>query len=162
MPAVRPVYTRFTLQVGRKWGETVSKKAQRRLIVATVVLVAVFAVALVFVVVRQGAYYRQVSALTAADNGRNVKVGGAVVRGTIVRDAGGVRFAIEDLTGRPTTVRVDYAGQMPSTFAAGVQVVVTGRYASSDGTIAADQLETKCPSKYQGKASPLPQPSTVE
>ena len=139
-----------------------SKRAQRRLIVATVVLVAVFAVAMVYVVVRQGAYYRQVSALTATDNGRNVKVGGAVVRGTIVRDAAGVRFALEDLTGKPATVRVDYAGQMPATFAAGVQVVVTGRFTSSDDVIVADQLQTKCPSKYQGKASPLPQPSTVE
>ena len=86
---------------------------------ATVVLVAVFAVAMVYVVASQGAYYRQVSALSAADNGRDVKVGGAVVRGTIVRNAAGVHFVIEDLTGRPTTVKVDYAGQMPATFAAG-------------------------------------------
>jgi cytochrome c-type biogenesis protein CcmE len=130
--------------------------------VATIVLIAVFAVAMVYVVARQGAYYRQVSALAARDDGRNVKVGGAVVRGTIARDAAGVHFTIEDLTGRPTTVRVDYAGQMPATFAAGVQVVVTGRYASRDGLIAADELQTKCPSKYQGKASPLPQPSSAE
>jgi cytochrome c-type biogenesis protein CcmE len=140
----------------------VSRRAQRRLIVATVILVVVFAVAMVYVVTRQGAYYRQVSALTAADNGRNVKVGGGVLRGTIVRDAAGAHFTIEDLTGRPTTVRVDYAGQMPATFAAGVQVVVTGKYASGGGVIAAAQLETKCPSKYVGKASPLPQPSSTE
>lgn len=139
-----------------------NRKAQRRLIVATVVLIAVFAVAMVYVVTRQGAYYRQVSALTAADNGRNVKVGGAVLRDTIVRDAAGAHFTIEDLTGRPTTVRVDYAGQMPVTFAAGVQVVVTGTYTSLRGVIAADQLETKCPSKYQGQASPLPQPTRAE
>ena len=81
-----------------------SKRAQRRLIVATVVLVAVFAVAMVYVVASQGAYYRQVSALSTADNGRNVKVGGAVVHGTIVRDASGVHLRMEDLTGRPTTV----------------------------------------------------------
>ena len=139
-----------------------SKRAQRRLIVATVVLVAVFAVAMVYVVASQGAYYRQVSALSTADNGRNVKVGGAVVHGPIVRDATGVHFTIEDLTGRLTTVRVAYTGQMPATFAAGVQVVVTGRYAARGDLITADQLETKCPSKYAGKASPLPQPSSVE
>jgi cytochrome c-type biogenesis protein CcmE len=136
-----------------------SKKAQRRLIVATIILVVVFAAAIVFVVASQGAYYRQVSALSSADNGRNVKVGGAVVHGTIVRDAGGVHFAIEDLTGRSSTVKVDYDGQMPATFAAGVQVVVTGRFAASGDLISAAQLETKCPSKYAGKASPLPQPS---
>jgi len=136
----------------------VNRRARRRLIVATVILVAVVAVAMVYVIAREGSYYRQVSALTAADDGRNVTVGGAVVNGTIVRDASGVAFRMEDLTGRTATVRVEYAGQMPATFGAGVQVVVSGRYAAG-GMIAADQLETKCPSKYQGKASPLPQPS---
>ena len=139
-----------------------SKRAQRRLIVATVVLVAVFAVAMVYVVASQGAYYRQVSALSSRDDGRNVKVGGAVVHGTIVRDASGVHFTIEDLTGRPSTVRVAYAGQMPATFAAGVQVVVTGRFAAGGDLITADQMQTKCPSKYAGQASPLPQPSSAE
>ena len=136
-----------------------NRRARRRLIVATVILVAVVAVAMVYVIAREGSYYRQVSALSAADDGRNVTVGGAVVSGTIVRDASGVAFRMEDLTGRPTTVRVEYGGQMPATFAAGVQVVVSGRYAAGGGLITADQLETKCPSKYQGKASPLPQPS---
>jgi len=139
-----------------------SKKAQRRLIVATVVLVAVFAVAMVYVVVAQGAYYRQVSALSAADDGHDVKVGGAVVRGSIVRGPAGVRFAIEDLTGKPATVSVAYDGQMPATFAAGVQVVVTGRFTAGADRIAAQQLETKCPSKYAGKASPLPQASVAQ
>ncbi len=136
-----------------------SKRAQRRLIVATVVLVAVFAVAMVYVVVAQGAYYRQVSALSAADDGHDVKVGGAVVRDSIVRGPSGVRFAIEDLTGKAATVGVAYDGQMPATFAAGVQVVVTGRFAAGGDLITAQQLETKCPSKYAGKASPLPQAS---
>ena len=134
-----------------------SRRAQRRLIAAAVVLVAVFAVAMVYVVVAQGAYYRQVSALSAADDGHDVKVGGAVVRGTIVRGPSGVRFAVEDLTGKAATVRVAYDGQMPATFAAGVQVVVTGRFAAGSDLITAAQLETKCPSKYAGKASPLPQ-----
>ena len=134
-----------------------NKKARRRLIVATVVMVAVFAVAMVYVVAAQGAYYRQVSALSPADDGNNVKVGGAVVHGTIMRDAGGVHFMMEDLTGQPATVKVVYGGQMPATFAAGVQVVVTGRFASGSDLISAAQLETKCPSKYAGKASPLPQ-----
>ena len=84
------------------------------------------------------------------------------MHGSIVRDASGVHFTIEDLTGRPTTVRVAYAGQMPATFAAGVQVVVTGRYAAHGGLITADQMQTKCPSKYAGQASPLPQPSSAE
>jgi len=125
--------------------------------VATCVLIVVFAAAIVYVVVRQGAYYRQVSQLSTSNDGQHVQVGGTVVRGTIVRSASGVHFAIEDLTGKAITVGVDYSGQMPATFAAGVQVVVTGIFAADDHLINAGQLETKCPSKYQGKASPQPQ-----
>ena len=136
-----------------------NKKARTRLIVATAVLIAVFAVGIVYVVSREGAYYRQVSDLRSSSNGQNVKVGGQVVNGTIVRDASGVHFEMEDLTGKSTTVKVDYGGQMPATFAAGVQVVVTGEYATGGNLITADEMQTKCPSKYQGKASPLPQPT---
>jgi hypothetical protein len=37
-----------------------------------------------------------------------------------------------------------------------VDVVVTGRYESQAGAIAADELQTKCPSKYKASASPSP------
>ena len=77
--------------------------------------------------------------------------------GTIERDATGVRFTIEDLTGKTDTVNVLYSGQMPGTFDAGVDVVVIGKYASSGALITADQLQTKCPSKYEGSASPAAQ-----
>jgi cytochrome c-type biogenesis protein CcmE len=123
------------------------------------VIVVVFVVGVVVLVQRQGAYYRQVSELTTGKyDGKNVKVGGRVLKGTIARDAGGVHFTIEDLTGKPDTVKVTYAGQMPNTFDAGVDVVVVGKYASAGGVITADQLQTKCPSKYKGQASPSAQP----
>ena len=53
-------------------------------------------------------------------------------------------------------VPVTYAGQIHNTVAAGVDVVVIGKYASAGG-ITADELQTKCPSKYQGKATTPPQ-----
>jgi cytochrome c-type biogenesis protein CcmE len=132
-----------------------NKKSRTRLLVATGVIVAVFIVAVVFLVQKQGAYYRQVSDLTTGQyDGKNVKVGGRVVDGTIERDAAGVHFAIQDLTGKEGTVNVLYSGQMPNTFEAGVDVVVIGQYAGGDALITADQLQTKCPSKYKGSASP--------
>lgn len=132
-----------------------NKKSRTRLLVATGVIVVVFIVGVVILVQRQGAYYRQVSDLiTGQYDGKNVKVGGRVLDGTIKRDATGVHFAIEDLTGKTDTVNVLYAGQMPNTFDAGVDVVVIGKYASNGTLITADQLQTKCPSKYKGSASP--------
>ena len=135
-----------------------NKKSRTRLLIATGVIVAVFIVGVVFLVQKQGAYYRQVSDLTTGQyDGKNVKVGGRVLDGTIKRDASGVRFTIEDLTGKADTVQVLYSGQMPNTFDAGVDVVVIGKYASNGALITADQLQTKCPSKYKGSASPAAQ-----
>ena len=135
-----------------------NKKSRTRLLIATGVIVVVFVIGVVFLVQRQGAYYRQVSDLTTGKyDGKNVKVGGRVLGGSIDRDASGVHFTIEDLTGKSDTVKVTYAGQMPNTFDAGVDVVVVGKYASTDGVITADQLQTKCPSKYKGQASPSAQ-----
>ena len=135
-----------------------NKKSRTRLLVATGVIVVVFIVGVVFLVQKQGAYYRQVSDLTTGQyDGKNVKVGGRVLDGTVKRDASGVLFTIEDLTGKPDTVKVLYSGQMPNTFDAGVDVVVIGKYASNGALITADQLQTKCPSKYKGSASPAAQ-----
>jgi cytochrome c-type biogenesis protein CcmE len=136
----------------------VNRKSRTRLLVATGVIVVVFIIGVVFLVQRQGAYYRQVSDLvTGQYDGKNVKVGGRVLDGSIERDSAGVHFTIEDLTGKTDTVNVVYDGQMPNTFDAGVDVVVVGKYASNGALITADQLQTKCPSKYKGQASPAAQ-----
>jgi cytochrome c-type biogenesis protein CcmE len=130
----------------------VNRKSRNRLLLATGIIIAVFVIGVVFLVERQGAYYRQVSDLSSGQyDGKNVKVGGRVLDGSIERDSGGVRFTIRDLTGRTDTVTVTYSGQMPNTFAAGVDVVVVGKYAS--GGISADELQTKCPSKYEEQAT---------
>ena len=135
-----------------------NKKSRTRLLIATGVIVVVFVIGVVFLVQKQGAYYRQVSDLTTGQyDGKNVKVGGKVLDGTIDRDASGVHFTIQDLTGKTDTVKVTYSGQMPNTFQDGVDVVIVGKYAATDGTISADQLQTKCPSKYKGKESPAAQ-----
>ena len=138
-----------------------NKKARRRLIIATVVIVAAFTVGVVLLVSRQGAYYRQVSDLTVQNlDGKNVKVGGKVVEGTIVHDDTGYHFTIADLTGKQSTVKVNYSGQMPETFGPNVDVVVTGPFAAATTAIDAEQLQTKCPSKYQAQASAQPAQGT--
>ncbi len=135
-----------------------NRKSRTRLLIATGVIVVVFVIGVVFLVQKQGAYYRQVGELTTGQyDGKNVKVGGRVVDGTIDRDAGGVHFTIQDLTGASDTVKVTYSGQMPGAFEDGVDVVIVGKYAAADGVVAADELQTKCPSKYEGKASPAAQ-----
>ncbi len=137
-----------------------NKKARTRLIVATAVIVAVFVIGVVYMVSQQGAYYRQVSEVVGGDySGKNVQVGGRVVDGTIQRDDAGVHFTIQDLSGKTGTVKVDFSGQMPNTFGPGVDVVVVGTY--DGGLISADELQTKCPSKYDGKGT-TPAPAAAQ
>jgi len=141
----------------------VNKKARTRLLIATGVIVVAFVVGVVYVVSQQGAYYRQVAELVAGDyDGKNVQVGGRVLDGTIARDDDGVRFTIQDLHGASDTVDVAYSGQMPATFEAGVDVVVVGEYVAATGLIAADELQTKCPSKYEGKGTTPTAPAAAE
>ncbi len=55
-----------------------------------------------------------------------------------------MRFKI---AGGGQTIPVVYRGTLPDIFKPGVQVVVDGHLASS-GVFQADQLETKCPSRF--------------
>jgi cytochrome c-type biogenesis protein CcmE len=136
----------------------VNKKARTRLIVATGVIVVIFVVAIVYFVTQQGAYYRQVSDLYRQNlNGKNVKVSGRVLGGSIVHDGSGYHFTIQDVTGKADTVKVRYDGQMPETFGPNVEVVVIGKYNAPGTLISADQLQTKCPTKYQAQVkTPAP------
>jgi len=141
----------------------VNAQARRRLIVATVVIVAVFVAGVIYLIDTEGAYYRQVSELALGEyDGKNGKVGGRVLDETIVHDDTGVHFVIQDLSGQADTVKVDYDGQMPNTFGPGVDVVVLGTYVETagGGLITAEQLQTKCPSKYEGRKSPDPAATT--
>lgn len=140
-----------------------NRKARTRLIFATAVIVVAFVVGVVYLVSQQGAYYRQVSELTGGEfDGKNVQVGGRVLDGTIARDEDGVRFTIQDLSGAAETVEVEYSGQMPNAFGAGVDVVVVGTYVSARRLISADELQTKCPSKYEGKGTTPTAPAAVQ
>jgi cytochrome c-type biogenesis protein CcmE len=137
-------------------GIGVNTKARTRLLIATGVIVAVFVVGVVYVVSREGAYYRQVSELTGGEYvGKNVKVGGRVLGDSLTRGDSGFVFDIQDLTGQADTVKVEYDGQVPDTFGPGADVVVLGTYSESaaGGLITASQVQTKCPSKYEGAAT---------
>lgn len=139
-----------------------NKKARKRLIVATAVLVLAFVAALVWVTYSQSAAYLHVGGLTADHDGKQVKVSGKILDPGARDQSGVLAFtATEDRpqeqwasTGvtTPPTVKVTYKGQMPAQFEPGTLVVVVGTYDAATNTIAADELQTKCPSKYESQA----------
>lgn len=80
-------------------------------------------------------------------DGKQVRVGGDVVPGTIHKGGpgGAITFEVTDGT---LTMPVVYHGVLPDIFSDNVQVVVEGTY-HQNGAFQADTLLTKCPSRFE-------------
>ena len=137
-----------------------NKKVRTRLIVTMSVLLAALVAGVLWWIMTQGDYSKRVADLSQGNlDGKNVRVAGRVQGPVLAPDASGYHFAIKDLQGAPDTVNVNYNGQLPQTFAADVDVIVTGTYNASAHLITATRMETKCPSKYEGKSAPSASPT---
>ena len=91
------------------------------------------------------AYYKTPSEVQSSDvTGRNLRVGGRVAEGTLVREGTRVSFVVTD--GR-NTVPVVYRGDVPDTLKEQTDVVAEGRL-RPDGTLAATRVLAKCSSKF--------------
>ena len=119
-------------------------------IVGLVILAAVGY--LVYSGLRTNVYYRTVSELQVGDvaSGRQVRLAGNVVPGSIVREEGSsvVRFQVADPGG---ALAVVYKGAVPDIFGPDIEVVLEGKYNPGTG-FAADTMLAKCPSKFEEQA----------
>jgi cytochrome c-type biogenesis protein CcmE len=139
-----------------------NKRARMRLIgVTSVLLIAIVGFAIYFGNRSdQGAVYANVSNI-AKDNsfvGKRVRVGGSVVPGSWNKQSNPMRFTIReesDKTGTGPTLKVVYTGTVPNTFGDGVVAIVTGTL-DKNGTVAATEMITKCPSKYESAQGAIP------
>ena len=76
------------------------------------------------------------------------------VRGPVVGDAkseSGMRFGLHDIKGESPVVPIVFRGSLPDLFKVGRDVNLTGHLEGS--TFVADQMTTKCPSKYTATPS---------
>jgi cytochrome c-type biogenesis protein CcmE len=129
------------------------RRAGKRWQLAIVALVILGAVGyLVYNGLRTNVYYQTVSELQASggENGRQVRLAGNVVEGTIVRADGSseIRFSVADTGG---SLPVVYNGVVPDIFAPGIEVVLEGKYRPGTGFVA-DTMLAKCPSKFDSAA----------
>ncbi|MCL2025146.1 MAG: cytochrome c maturation protein CcmE [Coriobacteriia bacterium] len=129
-----------------------NKRARNRLIGITAIILLLI-LAIVFTLSSQeGAFSKTVSEVVHEEVGTRVKVTGVVVAGSWDRRTNPMRFEIrdeEDATGTGPVLAVVFEGTtVPSTFGDGVTAIVTG-YITEDGSIRADEMITKCPSKYE-------------
>lgn len=115
---------------------------------------AVLAVAVGFLIYNamdgSAAFYMTVSELEAEGSemqGQQVRVGGDVVDGSIVRGDIGeeLRFQVTDGV---STIDMVYNGDVPDIFADHAEVIATGTM-NRDGVFVAEELLTKCPSRFE-------------
>lgn len=135
-----------------------NKSRNRRFAVGTIIIVVAFAV-LVSNSMRSAMQVVPVSELCAADNtpnshvGQRLRIAGFVghekVRKESLRTAAGVvdvnHFYVVE---KGRHVAVEFKDALPDTFRAGTPVQVDGLYKTA-GYMVAEQVHTKCPSKYE-------------
>lgn len=133
-------------------------RARNRLILVTVLILLV-AAAVFFGSggFSAAAYSKSVTEVTSDPKlvGQRVKVTGTVVPGSWNKQSNPMVFAIraEGASGGPQ-IQVVYGGTVPNTFGDGTSAIVTGDLETT-GTIKADEMITKCPSKYESRTDAL-------
>ncbi len=137
-----------------------NKRARTRLIGVTAIILIVIAAIFMAGGNKTAAYYKSVKEVATDQDlvGQRVKVGGAVVDGSWDKKSNPMTFVIrdeKDTESKGDTVKVVYKGSVPSTFGDGVVAIVTGDL-DKGGTVQADEMITKCPSKYQSAAGAMP------
>jgi cytochrome c-type biogenesis protein CcmE len=128
----------------------VSTRSPARLVVALSVA-AVLAVFLLYTAVDGHSTPTLTPSQLAKHRGALAIVGAVVgpLRGDS-HSANGLRFGLKNISGKSGVVPVVYRGSSPPPlFQVGRSVVVSGRYAR--GRLAANDILTKCPSKYTAK-----------
>jgi cytochrome c-type biogenesis protein CcmE len=86
--------------------------------------------------------------------GRNVQLTGTVVKNTVHDQSNGVvNFRLADRVGDGVSVPVVYSGSVPSAFAVGRELIVTGELRRGTFQAQPGSMITKCPSKYSAAPS---------
>ena len=137
-----------------------NKRARMRLIGVTAIIVIVIAVLVLTIGNKQVAAYSTITQMAkdGTKAGERVKVGGAVVAGSWNKQSNPMKFTIKEETdsaGTGPTVKVVYSGTAPNTFGDGVVAIVTGTV-DKNGVIQANEMITKCPSKYSSAVGAIP------
>ena len=97
-------------------------------------------------------YYYTVSEFVqqgSSGHGENVRLNGQVASGSVEKEPGGLKLRFTIIDGEEK-LPVVYQGAVPDAFKSGSDIVVEG-YLNSSGIFQANNILTKCPSKYVPK-----------
>jgi cytochrome c-type biogenesis protein CcmE len=126
------------------------RKRKIRLVVALGVAVLLSA-ALVYTSFSASTEAKEPSQLLSAAPGGTYDLTGRVVKGSVQREDGALRFRVADRDGRGETLPVSYRGAVPDPFRGGREIVLTGQVERGVFVGEPDTLVTKCPSKFTAK-----------
>jgi cytochrome c-type biogenesis protein CcmE len=126
------------------------RKRMIRLVVALGVAV-LLAVGLVYTSFSASTEAKEPSQLLSAAPGVTYDLTGKVVKGSVQREDGALRFRVSDRDGQGETLPVTYRGAVPDPFRGGREIVLTGQKERGVFVGEPDTLVTKCPSKFTTK-----------
>jgi cytochrome c-type biogenesis protein CcmE len=117
-------------------------------LVAALSIAVLLSVALVYTSFNASNEAKEPSELANAAPGQAYEMTGRVVKGSIDRGEGGVRFVVSDRDGGGERLPVAYSGVIPDPFRGGREIVLDGEVVSGTFVGEPDTLVTKCPSKF--------------
>ncbi len=137
------------------------RKSTRNKLAITALVVMAGMVFVVYSVLANSGHYRMVDQLMAAPEpfvGKRLQVHGYVEPGTIhkqIVNQQAIETFVLEKDGKRITV--ENTGPAPDNFADQAEVIATGRLENRNGQyfLVSDQLDAKCPSKYEGARSNL-------
>ena len=109
------------------------------------------AVGLVYTSFSASTEAKEPSQLLSAAPGATYDLTGRVVKGSVRRDDGALRFRVADRDGGGETLAVAYRGAVPDPFRGGREIILTGKVERGVFVGEPDTLVTKCPSKFTTK-----------
>ena len=126
------------------------QKRKIRLVVALGVAV-LLAAALVYTSFSASTEAKEPSQLLSAAPGGTYDLTGRVVKGSVERGDGALRFRVADRDGKGEALPVTYRGAVPDPFRGGREIILTGTVERGAFVGEPDTLVTKCPSKFTAK-----------
>ena len=106
------------------------------------------AVALVYTSFSASTEAKEPSQLLSAAPGSSYDLTGRVVKGSVRRGGGEMRFRVADRDDPSESIPVTYSGTVPDPFRGGREIILTGTVESGVFAGEPDTLVTKCPSKF--------------
>lgn len=131
----------------------VDSKSKKRLLIVTVILLAIIGYMIYSSSAANYSYFKKISEVASDSSliGKSVRVGGKILKGSVVQDGSKYTFKIYEKQDKLTIIYdSSKSGPLPSTFGAGVMAIVEGKLISND-KLEAKSMVTQCPSKYKSK-----------